>query len=59
MCSSCVYFNTEDCPYKDSVMELTYAECNNHYLTKEKKNKKNKKKEFQVSVINTLTNYDY
>lgn len=34
---SYIYFNTEECPYNDKVMELTYVECNNNYLTKEEK----------------------
>lgn len=37
ICSPCMSFNTEDCPYKDKVMELTYVETNNHYLIKEEK----------------------
>jgi len=37
ICGRCIYFNTEDCPFKNKTMELTYVECNNHYLTKEEK----------------------
>lgn len=37
ICSPCMYFNTDECPYKDIVIALTYVEFNNHYLTKEEK----------------------
>ena len=37
ICGPCMYFNTDECPYKDMITALTYVETAKQSLTKEEK----------------------